>query len=195
MKKKLTLLRHGKTGLGDRYIGSKDIPLSPAGVAGIANLKPVFADQEIDGIVASPMLRCRQSGELLFPDRSLTCDENLREIDFGRWEGLNFSEIVKKDPDLVDTWATGATDFCFPQGERVSDFMSRVHVAGEWLAKSTAKNILVIAHGGVIRVLICYFLQLESSNYLLFQVKKGRYATLDLFKEGAVLTGLNLGVE
>ncbi len=195
MKKKMTLLRHGNTGFGDRYIGSKDVPLSATGAAGIASLKPVFTGQEIDRIVVSPMLRCRQSVELLFPDRSFSCDDNLREIDFGRWEGLSFSEIVRKDPDFVDCWATGDVDFCFPQGERINDFISRVHDAGERLAKSSAQNILVIAHGGVIRALICYLLQLEAGNYLLFQVKKGRYATLDLFSEGAVLTGLNLGGE
>ena len=195
MEKKLTLLRHGNTGFGDRYIGSKDVPLSSTGITRIANLKPVFTDQPIDEFVVSPMLRCRQSAEVLFSDRSFTSDENLREIDFGRWEGMNFSEIVKKDPELVDSWASAAAEFCFPQGERIGDFISRVHEAGKRLAKSSAKNILVIAHGGVIRALICYFLQLESSNHLLFQVKKGSYVTLDLFDEGAVLTGLNLGVE
>ena len=195
MIKRLILLRHGNTGFGDRYIGSKDVPLSSAGAAGIVDLKSVFQGQEIDRIVASPLLRCRQSAELLFSERSFSCDDDLREIDFGRWEGLNFSEIVKKDPDLVDNWAAGSFDFSFPQGECLGDFVNRVHNAGLRLAESSHKNILVIAHGGVIRALICYFLQLEASDYLLFQVEKGRYATLDLFLEGAVLTGLNLGAE
>jgi alpha-ribazole phosphatase len=195
MKKRLILLRHGNTGFGDRYIGAKDVPLSSAGAAGMVRLKSVFQDQEIDRVIVSPMLRCRQSAELLFSERSFSCDDDLREIDFGRWEGLNFSEIVKKDPDLVDNWATGSLEFCFPLGECLSDFVSRVHNAGVRLAQFSDKNILVIAHGGVIRALICYFLQLEASDYLLFQVEKGRYATLDLFSEGAVLTGLNLGVE
>ncbi len=195
MKKRLILLRHGNTGFGDRYIGSRDVPLSSVGVAAMKTLKPVLHSQSIEKIVTSPMLRCRQSAEILFAERSFSCDEDLREIDFGRWEGLKFSEIVKKDPGLVDNWATGALTFCFPQGECLGDFVSRVHQVGMRLAKASEEYILVIAHGGVIRALICYFLQLKASDYLLFQVEKGRYATLDLFAEGAVLTGLNCGVE
>lgn len=195
MKKKLILLRHGNTGFEDRYIGTKDVPLSSTGVARIASLKPTFQSRKIDRIVVSPMLRCRQSAELLFSYRSFSYDDDLREVDFGRWEGLNFSEIVKTDPELVDRWAVWSPDFCFPQGECIGDFINRVHNVGERLAESSDKNILVVAHGGVIRALICYFLKLEASDYLLFQVEKGKYATLDLFREGAVLTGLNLGAE
>ncbi|MCF8057628.1 MAG: histidine phosphatase family protein [Desulfocapsa sp.] len=195
MKKRLILLRHGNTGFEDRYIGTKDVPLSSTGMARIVSLESTFQSQKVERIVVSPMLRCRQSAELLFSDRSFSYDDDLREVDFGRWEGLNFSEIVEKDPDLVDKWAAWTPEFCFPQGECIGNFLSRVHDAGVRLAESSDKNILVIAHGGVIRALICYFLKLKASDYLLFQVEMGKYATLNLFREGAVLTGLNLGAQ
>lgn len=194
MTKRLTLLRHGKTGLSGRYVGSRDVPLSVDGRAQIARLKSSFEKFSFDSIVSSPMLRCRESAEILFPDRALSYDDDLREIDFGRWEGLTFQEIVKNDPEHVAAWAEWSPQFCFPEGECIAHFIERLHKAGSRIATSIADNTLIIAHGGVIRTLLCYYLQLDPSQYLLFQVQKGRFATLDLFDEGAVLTGFNLGV-
>ena len=192
MTKRLTLLRHGKTGLSGRYVGSRDVPLSAEGREQIAGLKAIFQNHSFDRVVTSPMLRCQESGEILFSDRVLFHDDDLREIDFGRWEGLTFQEIVTADPARVAAWADWSPRFCFPEGECIAHFIERVHQAGSLIATSTAENILLIAHGGVIRCLLCYFLHLDPSQYLLFQVQKGRFATLDLFAEGAVLTGFNL---
>ncbi|MBU0944433.1 MAG: histidine phosphatase family protein [Proteobacteria bacterium] len=193
MNRRLILLRHGETGFPDRYIGSTDVPLSSAGVSQLRDLKTIFQDQDIDLIISSPMERCRQCAEILFPERSIRYDNALREIDFGHWEGLSFAEIKKADPGLVDQWATWSRDFCFPQGERIGSFLNRIHTVGEQLSASREKTTLLISHGGVIRTLLCYFLKLVPSDFLLFQIDKGRFATLNLFKEGGVLTGLNLG--
>ncbi len=192
MNRRLILLRHGETGLPGRYIGSSDVSLSPEGVSQISTLQPIFQDQDIDLIISSPMKRCRQCTEILFPESFVRFDEELCEIDFGRWEGLNFSEIEQTDPDLVEQWAAWSPEFCFPQGEQINHFLDRIHSVGKRLLDSHEKTIVLIAHGGVIRGLICYLLKLAPSNFLLFQVDKGRFATLDLFSEGGVLTGLNL---
>ena len=193
MTKKLILLRHGKTGFAGQYIGAKDVSLSPDGCQQIASLKQIFQAQQIDQIFSSPMLRCRESAEILFADHPVNYDDDLREIDFGRWEGLSFQEIATNDPELVDKWAVWSPDFCFPEGECIAHFLTRVHRAGSRIKESSNENIILIAHGGVIRALLCYLLNLKPENYLLFQIKKGKYATLDLFSEGAVLTGFNLG--
>lgn len=193
MTKRLTLLRHGMTGFSGRYVGARDVPLSPEGYAQITRLRSIFPDQEIEKIVASPMLRCRECCEILFPEHPVSYDDDLCEIGFGRWEGLTFQEIVKDDPERVEEWADWSLNFSFPEGECIGGFVERVHRAGARIAALSEENVMLIAHGGVIRALLCYFLKLEPSNYLLFQVQKGRFATLELYSEGAVLTGLNLG--
>lgn len=195
MTKRLILLRHGKTGLSGRYVGSSDVSLSVEGREQISSLKASFEKQSFERVVSSPMLRCRESGEILFSPDTISYDDDFREIDFGRWEGLSFQEILKADPDHVAAWADWSPQFCFPEGESVAQFIERIHRAGSRITASTNENTLLITHGGVIRCLLCYFLQLDPSQYLLFQVQKGRFATLDLFDEGAVLTGFNLGGE
>jgi len=191
--KKLTLLRHGKTGLSGRYVGATDVPLSAEGVLQIEKLSTVFDADTLDAIVSSPMLRCQQSCEILFPDRTVLHDGDLREIDFGRWEKLSFDEIVERDPERVAEWSHGSPDFCFPEGECVGDFIERINRAGARISDLSCTHCTLIAHGGVIRGLLCYFLKLDPSQYLIFEVQKGRYATIDIFDEGAVLTGFNLG--
>ena len=193
MHKRLILLRHGETGFPGKYIGSSDVELDDSGREQIKNLKPLFAKTRIDLLLASPMLRCRQSCEILFPESSVSFAEELREIDFGRWEGLSFTEIERSDPGHISQWANWSVDFCFPDGEKISSFIERLTVIAEQIEKRQEKNIFIVAHGGVIRALICRFLRLAPENYLLFKLDKAKFAVIDLFIEGGVLSGFNMG--
>ncbi|MBU0665221.1 MAG: histidine phosphatase family protein [Proteobacteria bacterium] len=190
---RLILLRHGRTGLSGRYVGSSDVPLSEEGREQILDLRSSLGTMKIDVLLASPMLRCTQSASLLELGLPMQLDSELREIDFGRWEGKTFAEIEAQDPELVQHWASGTDDFCFPDGEATAGFVSRVDAVRNRLLASDAKTMLLVTHGGVIRSLICGLLGLSQKNYLLFQVAKGHYSTIELYAGGGVLTGFNLG--
>jgi alpha-ribazole phosphatase len=189
---RLILLRHGRTGLSGRYVGSSDVALSEEGRAQIRSLRTMLAAMEIDSLLASPMLRCTQTVDLLGLGLPLQLDPDLREIDFGRWEGKTFAEIEAQDPELVQEWAQGNDNFCFPEGEATAGFTSRMESVQKRLLAADAKTMLLVAHGGVIRSLICCLLGLSPQDYLLFQVAKGHYSTMDLHGESGVLTGFNL---
>lgn len=190
---RLILLRHGRTGLSRRYVGSSDVALSEEGRVQIRSLRPMLAAMQIDGLMASPMLRCTQTVDLLGLGLPVQLDPDLREIDFGRWEGKTFAEIEAQDPDLVQDWAQGNDNFCFPDGEATAGFSSRIESVKKRLLGADVNTMLLVAHGGVIRSLICGLLGLSPQDYLLFQVAKGHYSTMDLHREGGVLTGFNLG--
>ncbi len=191
-KKTLFLLRHGKTGFSGRYVGAMDVPLSTEGITQVEKLKMVFQDILIDTVYTSPMLRCRQTCEIVFPEAIASCDDKLKEIDFGRWEGLTFEEISSKDPDVVDRWVEEGIDFTFPDGEPVDLFNKRVQRFATELSAGYGENIAVVCHGGVIRSLLCHFLGVDFQKYFLFQVRKGSCCTVELFGEHGVLTGFNL---
>ncbi len=191
-KKTLFLVRHGKTGFPGCYIGSRNVPLAPEGIVQIETLQESLQAQTFDKIFASPMLRCRQTCEILFPNTAVTYHDKLREIDFGLWEGLDFEQISRQDPEIVNKWVAEPSGFTFPEGESVSSFVERVQIMGTELSQAEGEKILVVCHGGVIRGLLCHFLGIDPLNYLLFQVKKGTYSTLDLFGAQGVLTGFNL---
>lgn len=190
--KELYFLRHGDTGLQGRYIGSTDAPLTDRGRAQVRQAAGLLQAKGITRIVCSPMLRCRQTLEQL----ALTCpfrfDELFREVDFGRWEGKKFREIIQLDNELVDSWVSDPASFSFPDGESLAAFNKRVAACKILLEQMTEEKILIIAHGGIIRHLLCLLLGLDTEKYLLFEVKSGCVSSVQLYAEGGILTGLNI---
>ena len=88
---KLIFIRHGKTAgnLERRYIGRTDEPLCDEGIAEI--LGKEYPDADI--VVASPMKRCVQTAELIYPHKEIKLMPSLRETDFGDFEGLNYEQL------------------------------------------------------------------------------------------------------
>lgn len=189
----LSMLRHGRTPFAGRLIGATDVELSPEGIEQIRTIRDSLHKNPYKRIFCSPMRRCRQTAEILAVDARTSFVEDLREVDFGRWEALQFSEIEKQDPDLVNSWVKDPEGFCFPEGESLAVFIARIENFRRMLIGLDSENVLVISHGGVIRQLICSYLGLSPTHYLLFEVRAGKLATLDCFGDKGVLTGLNRG--
>ncbi|MGW8193432.1 MAG: histidine phosphatase family protein [Desulforhopalus sp.] len=192
-EKLLYLLRHGDTGMTGRYLGSSDLGLSERGVRQLEKTRLQLHDARIETVYCSPLLRCRQTLDLLeLTCRHQFCDA-LREIDFGRWERKSFEEVVKTDKELVDSWNFAPDRFCFPGGESVPHFRKRVEQFKKQLEDTDDERVLVVSHGGVIRHLLCLALGLYAEKYLIFDVRPGNFCSIKLFGECGVLTGFNLG--
>lgn len=197
MAKKILLARHCETGpaYSGRFVGSADIGLGPAAPAQAERLAALIGGYAPDLTFCSPLQRAQLTAAMVAKTASLgeiITEPDLREVDFGRWEGLTFAEIAEADSELVRRWSVWSPDFAFPDGEVTADFLARVQGAGDRLAAREEETVLVIAHGGVIRALLCHLLRIAASNYLLFDVKPARLAVLDYFPEGGVLSGFNL---
>ena len=195
--KKLLLTRHCETGQDyfGRFVGSSDIGLGPMAPEQAARLSGVIEGYKPEAVFCSPLKRARQTAELIEEHVDLgdiVVDDGLREIDFGRWEGLSFGEIALRDTELVNLWAVWSPDFAFPEGEAISDFLGRTQEMADKLAALDKETILVIAHGGVVRAMLCHYLRLPPEHYLLFDGKPARLVAIDVFKEGGVLAGFNL---
>jgi alpha-ribazole phosphatase len=195
--KKMLLARHASTGREyySRFIGATDIPIGAEGPAETARLAGIIQKYLPVVSFCSPFLRVRQTVELLAGQIDLGevhVKYDLREIDFGRWEGLSFEEIAEGDSELAKRWAAWNPEFTFPAGEKVADFLRRTSELAEELAARPEETILVIAHGGVVRALLCHLLKLPPQHYLLFDARPARLAAIDLYSEGGVLSGFNL---
>ncbi len=192
-EKNIYFLRHGETTLKNRYVGALDVPLSAIGSKQVNLLGVTLQNISFDYVFCSPMLRCRQTLDLLELHSPCEYNDIFKEIDFGQWEGKTFTEIVHSDKKLVDKWSLEPDCFCFPGGESLVDFQKRISHAKEIIALCEHSKILVVAHGGVIRYLLCYFLQLSVKNYLIFDVQPGKISQLRLYPEGGVLSKFNYG--
>ncbi len=192
MKKRLLFLRHARHAASDRglFIGSTDISLSEAGCLEADSIAPLIHVHLPERCFCSPIKRCIETAKKVSV-LPIEFDPNLREIDFGDWEGMTFSQIQQADQVAVDHWAKYDPEFSFPGGERLADFLARVRHVADALASCTGKTILVVTHAGIIRALICHFLGLDPRNYLLFHIDFASLTILDLFDGNGVLIGLN----
>jgi broad specificity phosphatase PhoE len=124
-------------------------------------------------------------------DKVFESDANLREIDFGRWEGMSFAEIAAADPAAVDRWAALEDAFAFPEGEGIANFRERIGAAAERIIIEPAGTVVLFTHGGVIRFLICHFLGLPDRHHLLFDVRPASISEIRIDGGKGVLTLLN----
>jgi len=194
MTKRVILIRHGDLGEGyrGRYIGRTDVPLSESGKRQAAALAGELGRLNGAHLLCSPLLRTRETAEIaLGAADACDIDSDLREIDFGRWEGTGFTEIAAIDPAAVEHWAALDEDFAFPGGESIGDFSKRIGAVAGRIAADPAGTVVAFTHGGVIRFLICRFLGLEDRHYLLFDVRPGSLSEISLERGKGVLTRLN----
>ena len=203
MTKRLILVRHAQVDpqYAGRFLGSTDVPLSELGLRQATALARSSRVNQTMPHFVSPLRRAMQTAESFDADefdagessgRSWQTDPDLREIDFGRWEGCSFDEIAASDQDgQVDRWGRFDLEFSFPEGESLGAFVQRVARAADRLASDEADTVVAITHGGVIRAMICHLLGLEPQNYLLFDVRPASITTIGLFDGRGVLVGLN----
>ncbi len=195
MAAKVILIRHGDTGTAwrERFIGSTDASLSPQGLRESSLLAGPLLREAAVKCLSSPALRAREtagaalSGTSLLPE----LESDLREIDFGDWEGKTFEEIQAAAPDAVSRWARYLPDFVFPGGEALAAFVERVERAGRRIAADPAEAVAVFTHAGVIRALICHYLGLDHGKYLYFKVGPASLTTIEIHDGGGMLTCLN----
>lgn len=146
----LIFIRHGATAgnLEKRYIGSTDEPLCDIGIAQVEALRK--HNFQADYLYVSPMLRTRQTAELLFPQMKYTLVSDFRETNFGLFEGKTAAELSYSME--YQAWVESMCLDPIPQGESVSDFKTRCCSAFEDIMKSIPDNSCVafVVHGGVI---------------------------------------------
>jgi len=194
--KELYLIRHGDVGAQGRYIGSSNPQLTATGREQIALLSQGMQTAALELVFCSPLKRCRQSLEHLGVVARVVMCEELREVDFGEWEGKSASEILAGDGTAFAGWASGSSDFCCPGGESLRSFYQRITVFWEMLRARQEHRLLLVTHGGVIRHLLCLALGLPWEKYLSFDIALGSCTILKVYSGGGVLSGLNLqGIE
>ncbi len=190
----LMLLRHGSTdaAFDKKLVGRTDIPINAEGRRQAQAMSPYIADSEPDMCFCSPLLRARQTADIVTCAVGLDFEEipDLCEIDFGRWEQMTFEEISASEPELVSRWAAWDEGFSFPEGESLRDFAGRVRRAADHMVRNGASRVLAVTHGGVIRAMICHLLGLSMSQYLLFDVKLASLTTIEVFDGRGVLKEL-----
>jgi broad specificity phosphatase PhoE len=174
-------------------VGSTEVPLEPQGLQQAKALGESVRSRRPERCFSSPFIRARQTAQVICQLAGLLVevDKDLREVDFGQWEGKTFDEIAAENPEAVSHWADFSDDFAFPGGESVESFLTRIHQAADRLAADPADVVLAVTHGGVICGMLCHLLGLHARHYLAFNIQHATCTTVDLLGGRGILSGLN----
>lgn len=162
MKARLVLIRHGESVLGSHrlYSGHSDTALTPGGRVQIKRLVRRFRALRIDRVFSSDLARCRETAELLCPNRPVVYTRYLRELNFGRWEGLSHAEIQERFPVRYRKWIDDPRSWAPPEGESLNQLARRVRAfVRRTLKQRCGRTLALITHGGPIRVLLAHDLR------------------------------------
>lgn len=202
-KIRLVLIRHGETDSNKehRYLGRTDEDLSPCGAEKIKKAVQNKLYPEIDILFTSPMKRCLQTAELIYPDMTAHIIPEFAEMDFGEFEGKNYQDL--KDDARYQAWIDSNGTLPFPGGESQKTYIGRcklgfetmindlykqksVSLQSTTLQKDNYKDSLavnqytigIVVHGGTIMSLMHAY---AGGEYFDYQVKNGRgyICTLD----------------
>jgi len=193
---KLLLVRHGESEFNHarRFAGFVDIDLTEDGCRQVEKLRERLAGEKIDAAYSSDLRRAIRTAEIVTEGRGLpitTCPE-MREINYGEADGLPFSEIKSRFPDLAKQLATSELELAFPGGETFTAFVSRVETFKERLAKhGKSETVLVVAHGGPLRALMCSMLGISQRSWWQLSVDNASLSIVDTYSRGSVLSLLN----
>ncbi len=167
------LVRHGETewSLHRKHTGLTDIPLTDDGRSGARKLRPVLAREKFDLVLVSPLKRARETCDLAGFGSIASVDENLREWNYGDYEGLTTQQIRATSPNwqLFD-------DGC-PGGETPADVGARVDRVIE-RTRGIDGDIALFAHGHLLRVLAARWIGLSVAVGAFFELDTATLSVL-----------------
>lgn len=175
----LVLLRHGETKANKehRYLGKTDEALSEKGKMQLANDYKSHLFPHIDFLYASPMKRCIQTAEILYPELQPVLIKEWEEIDFGAFEGKNYMEL--REDERYQKWLDSNGTLSFPEGESREEFILRCDKGFRSMLEEVRQTkesgehqtIGMIVHGGTIMALLS---QYGGGDYFGYQAENGR---------------------
>jgi len=193
---RLLLVRHGDTAMNsaERYWGSTDVTLSASGITQAERLRDRLAPEEISTIYASDLCRASDTAKIVAARQRadvILCPE-LREMDFGEMEGLTYSEISRRYPEVARMWQQRSPLLKCPGGDSLESFNNRVIKFTDRLENhASEETLLIVAHSGTLRSLICHLLGIAAGQRWQFRLDLGSLSIMATYPEGAILSLLN----
>jgi len=187
--REIWLVRHGETewSRSGAHTGRTDLPLTPAGRENAKALGGLLRGREFSLVLCSPMQRARDTCQLAGLGDRAGIEPNLREWDYGDFEGRTTAAIREEIPGW-SLWASGVRN-----GETVDQVAAR---ADSVIARALAAagNVALFAHGHILRILTARWLGLPGDAGRLFAFGTASIGVLGYERETRVLTRWNLSV-
>ncbi|MFB7505120.1 histidine phosphatase family protein [Streptomyces broussonetiae] len=192
----LFLVRHGETewSRSGRHTGWTDVPLTEHGREEARQLMPLIRSHRIGAAFVSPLQRARETAELI-GIHDARVDVDLREWDYGGYEGVTTVEIQRTRPDwflFTDGVAPGPPEHPGETPEQVGERADRMLAKADAALCNTEGVVVLIAHGHFLRVLTARCLGLPPQRGALFQLATGALCRLGTEHARPVVSGWNI---
>lgn len=194
-KKELILIRHGETKWNKikRYQGHMDIELNDWGRQQAEEAARELANLDINYFASSDLKRAKTTAEIIasFHQNNVLELKELREMNFGDWEGKSFKEIQNENPLDFQKWIKDPVKYSPPSGENLKEFQKRILQGFNQVLEKEAERNVIITHGGVIMVYLATILEMPLINYRKFKVANTGITKVDIYDNNYVLKLFN----
>jgi len=179
---KFILVRHGETmaNIGKVYSGWSNYDITEKGKLQIKILAEELRAYKVDTIYASSLGRTMETANEIAKiiGKEVVVDDNLKEINFGVFDGKTAKEIEEDYPNEWKSWINDYESYRIPEGECLRDVLNRVKGFIDSI-KEDEGTCIMVSHGGVIQSIITYLLDLELNKMWHFQCPPGGYVEID----------------
>jgi probable phosphoglycerate mutase len=138
--------------VADAFLSTNDLPLNEIGRAQSARVRVAFAEMVFDRCLLSPARRCMETREIVAPSLPFETRTELREIDFGDWEGRTKAWLEANDPEGIEARRRDPVSFRPPRGESFLDVADRLRALAS-VIRSDSRATLIVGHRGTLGVL------------------------------------------
>jgi alpha-ribazole phosphatase/probable phosphoglycerate mutase len=193
---RLFLIRHGNTIDDDTkpvYKGRIDIPLSKKGASRMRGAAAFLSAFKLDRLYTSTLSRSLESGRIIAEAQGLDVEPThaFDEIDFGVWEGMSFNEIMEQYPEELRTWLADPGVNPPPEGEPFRAARARaMRGLKKIIAGHTGKNIGIVAHAGILRIMIFSLLDMRLRKIFRMGQGYGAINIINIHDDGRTVADL-----
>lgn len=194
---RLYLIRHGQVVGFDKLTanGHTDVDITETGVIQMNSLAERLRLVELNAVYATGLTRTEKGARIIgqFHNTPIISKPEMKEIYFGDWEGMSLEEIEKVYPGEMDKRYSDIAGYRPPgNGENMNDLFKRVLAClKEIIREKIGKNILIVAHGGVNRTILCDALGMDINNLFNIQQDYGCLNILDYYPDNILVRLVN----
>jgi broad specificity phosphatase PhoE len=190
----LVLVRHAESRGAGKFVGQQDEPLSAEGRRQLKELARKLSRFRFHAIFASDLSRAIATARPAAQRQKLELQirPGLREMHFGRWQGLSWEQIQRREPHAADRWLKHFASESIPGAERFPRFKRRVTAELEAIVDTNKGHcVLVVTHAGVIRVALADALGMKDENIFRLAVDPCGLNVLDDFAGSRAVRCMN----
>ena len=191
---RLYLTRHGEVVNHCVYNGQTDVDITPKGVQQMERLRGMMSDKKLDGVYSSDLTRTRRGAEIIGQPHGITPETfaEFREFHFGRWQGLNYSQVMQQYPSDIPDWLNNVDTFRIPGGESVIDVRQRaMPKLQELIRRHLGGEFLLVCHGALNRIILADAVKLPMANVLRIEQDYGCLNIIDYMESWTVVKLVN----